>query len=246
MKLGDLKDKERLISVVLLAAAVVLSGLAMNKVWSFFDASARAQSIVKKAAEQDKPDEKVLKEKLDAFRKIADGLKRKNLFVPIAPKRNPVTAVQGIFGSEALINGKWYKAGSSIGDAKIVAVEPTQVKISWNGQEKYFAPIASASSGSASRSRRGGGRGGDEERREGPPMMGPDGHGGRGGNMSEGDWAGMRGRMEDMRARFENMSSEEREAFRDRMRERFGGRGPGDGRGRGPGGGRGGFGGGYR
>jgi len=30
----------------------------------------------------------------------------------------------GIFGDEALINGKWYKAGDKVADAKILAVNP--------------------------------------------------------------------------------------------------------------------------
>jgi len=44
-----------------------------------------------------------------------------------------------------LINGKWYKVGDKIGDAKIVAIEPTQVKIEWEGKEKVFAPISAVS-----------------------------------------------------------------------------------------------------
>ena len=44
-----------------------------------------------------------------------------------------------------LINGKWYKVGDKVGDAEIMAIEPTQVKIKWDGKEKFFAPLAAAS-----------------------------------------------------------------------------------------------------
>ena len=60
----------------------------------------------------------------------------------------------GILGHEALINGKWYKVGDSVGEAKIVAIEPTKVRIAWNGQEKEFSPIGSSGrSGGAARTR---------------------------------------------------------------------------------------------
>jgi hypothetical protein len=72
----------------------------------------------------------------------ADGLKKKNLFAPPPPKRHPVTAVAGIFGNEVLINGNWYKVGDKIGDAKIVAIESTLVKIEWDGKVTTFAPIS--------------------------------------------------------------------------------------------------------
>ncbi len=53
--------------------------------------------------------------------------------------------MSGILGDEVLINGKWYKAGDKVGDAKIVAIEAAQVRIEWEGKEKIFAPISAAS-----------------------------------------------------------------------------------------------------
>ena len=247
MTLDYLKEKERLAPYALLGVAVVLAVLIAAKLWDYFSASAHAQSVVAKAVDQDKANPDILKENLAGVKKIADALKKKNLFVPIPPKQHPVSAVLGIMGDEALIKDKWYKAGDKIGDARVVAVEPTQVKIEWDGKEKYFAPIASADSASPSSGRGGRDRGG-ESRGPRPERgaMGGQGPGepGRGGfgNMSEEQRAEMRARMEGMRARFENMSPEERESFRNEMRSRFGGRGPGGGGG-GPGGSRGGRGG---
>jgi hypothetical protein len=145
-------------------------------------------------------------------------------------------------GNEALINDKWYKAGDKIGDARIVAVEPTQVKIEWDGSTKYFAPLASADGSSGPPSGRRGRDKGGESGGPGPTrveVVGPGPEGGGFGNMSEEQRAEMRARMDEMRANFENMSPEEREAFRNKMRERFGGRGPGEGGPGGEGGGRG-------
>ena len=239
MNLIYLKEHERLVRFALLGVAAVTAALTLVKVATYFTDSAKAQSIVKKAVDRDKPDKELLEKKLADFKEVADVLKKKNLFVPPPPKRHPVTAVLGILGSEALINGRWYKAGAKIGDAKLLVVEPTRVKIEWNGQEKYFAPLAAAGGGSS------GERGRPEMRRSGgsrggPPMPegGPRGPGDF-GNLSPEQRAKM---MEEMmrarRERFESMSPEERERFRDEMRSRFGGRGPG-----GPGGGFGGRGG---
>ena len=49
-------------------------------------------------------------------------------------------------GKEALINGQWKKVGDKIGDAKIIAIKPTEVVIEWEGKEKAFAPIGAVSS----------------------------------------------------------------------------------------------------
>ena len=251
MNIHYLKKNERFLPHALLGLAAVLAIMTVAKLWGYHSAVADAQSIVADAVSRGEPNEVAVKENLKGFTQIADALKKKNLFVPPPPRRHPVSVVLGIMGSEALINGKWYKAGDKIGDARVVAIEPTQVKIEWDGKEKYFAPIASAGSSSPPERGRPGGRDRDGDSRgprpEMPPMggMGPGPGRGGFGNLSEEDRARMRERMEAMRARYESMSPEERERFREEMRGRFGGGGPGGGRG-GPGGGRGGPGGRFR
>jgi len=235
MKLDYLKEKKEIVSIGLLGVSAVFGIVILFEVGGYFLAPARAASLVEKFIKNSEPDANDVKEQFDKFRTIANDLKRKNLFVPPVPKRHPVSVVLGIFGSEALINGKWYKTGDKVGDAKVVAVEPTRVRIEWEGNEKIFSPIMGGSSSASEgpRPSRPGivaSRGGD--RREGPSVV-QAGPGPGGGGMMGGGF----GDREAMRARFENMSEAERQAFRDRMRERFGG-----GRG-GPGGG-GGFGGG--
>ena len=224
MVIGYVKENERLVFRLLLGAAGVLAVLTVAKLWHYSRSTANAQNIVSKAIDKDEGDPNLLKANLADSKKIADAIKKENLFIPIPPKRHPVSAVLGIMGADAWINGKWCKAGDKVGDAKIIAVEPTRVKIEWNGQEKYFAPLAASGGESSSPSRSRGG----ESRRPRPerggmvPQRGP-------GGMPEDP----RARMEGMRARLENMSPEEREAFRNEMRSRFGGRGPGGRGGRG-------------
>ena len=230
MKLDYLREKKELVSTALLAVSVLSAILILVKVTGFFGASAKAESAVKDAIENSKLDPNNVNEQLDKFKPIADSLKKKNLFSPPPPRQHPITAVLGIFGNEAFINGKWYKVGAKVQDAKILAIGPTSVTTEWDGKKKVFCPIdaggAQASGGPRpGRSARssGGSAGGRAEMvvTQGPrPGPGP---GGRGPGMGGGPGG--------MRERFQNMSEAEREKFRNEMRERMGGgRGPGGGR----------------
>ena len=228
MKLNYLKEKKESVSIVLLWFSAFLGVLILIKVGGFFVASANAKTLVEKAVAQSKPDANDMEKYFAKSKAIADELKKKNLFAPPTPKKHPVSQVLGILGSEALINGKWYKVGDNVGDAKVVAIEPALVRIEWDGREKTFAPMQAAGSSGPGGPRRGGPE--MASRTEGGPragaemvVVGPQGP----GRFGE---EGFRG----MRERFENMSEEERQAFRERMRERFGGRrGPGGEGGRG-------------
>jgi hypothetical protein len=243
---NHIKNKKEFISVGLLGASAVMVVLMVIKVTGFLAAPVRAENSLNKAAELSKLDDEEVKKHIDASKAIADELKKKNLFAPPPPKQHPVKQVLGILGDEALINGKWYKVGESVGDAKIVAIEPTLVRIEWDGNEKTFLPIDTKTS-EPSGPRRPGGPDRPQVAKEGEQgqpetvqvqleVRGGEGMGrfGGGGDMFE--------RMRAMRERFENMSPEERERLRAEMRDRFGGgRGPrGEG---GPGGRRGGRGG---
>jgi len=244
MKLDYLKEKKELVSVVLLGASAFFAVLILIKVTGFFAASARAENLVKTAVANNKTDPNDMKIYFARYKTLADALKKNNLFVPPPPKQHPVKEVWGIFGNEVLIKDKWYKVGDSVEDAKVVAIEATQVTIEWDGNKKTFAPLdatepsqpggprdsrATVSSGGP-----GGGSAqmvavGSEGRPMGRPevVRGPD-PGGMGGFMG-----GMRGRFQnmseadrdrfraEMRGRFQNMSEAERERFRVEMRERM-------------------------
>jgi hypothetical protein len=242
-----LTNKQEMIPTVLLGVSVLCGILILVKVTSFFVASARAESIVKQAVEQSRSDQKNLEKHLADSAEISNELKKNNLFAPPVPKQHPVTEVSGIFGDQVLIKNKWYGVGDSIADARIVAIGPTSVTIVWDGKEKTFLPIqAKAVAANGPR-----GKGGTASANEGENNKQENGGNSpetvvvqnEGGGPRFGDRGGPGGGFTAMRQRFENMSEEERQAFRDRMRERFarnrdrsGGRrtfGPG---GRGPGG----------
>ncbi len=141
MKPDDPGLKKEVIPLVLLGASAVCAVLILVKTTSFFAASAKAENLVKRAVAQNGSNDKEIKEVVAKSCAIADGLKKANLFSPPVPKQHPVTSVSGILGDEALIGGKWYKAGDRVQDARIVAVEATQVRIEWEGREKTFAPL---------------------------------------------------------------------------------------------------------
>ncbi|MHC4117070.1 MAG: hypothetical protein ACYSWO_06150 [Planctomycetota bacterium] len=253
MKLDYFRQKKELVSTALLVIAVLSAVLILVKVTGFFVASAKAETAVKDAIKHSEPDAKNVTAQLDKSKKVADALKKSNLFSPPPPKQNPIKMVMGIFGDEALINGKWYKAGAKVADAKILAVNPTSVETEWNGKKKTFYPIDAGASGpsgpsrpgrSTSSSSRPGGRPGMVVTQGARPGGGGGGMPGMGGmsrermmNMSEAERDKFRAAM---RERFENMSEAERDKFRQQMRERMGGGrgGPGGGRGGGDGGGR--------
>ena len=144
MKFDYLKEKKKPFAIVLLGISAILGVVILIKVAGFFVASARAEQLVKNAAEHSKADPNDTEKYLAKSKTLADKLKKKNLFVPPKPKQQPVKQVSGIMGQEALINGKFYKVGDKIADAKIVAIEPKQVTIKWEGKEIILAPLNAA------------------------------------------------------------------------------------------------------
>ena len=250
--LKDLREKKELVSIVLFGTSAFLAVLILVKVTGFFTAPAKAELLVKKAVAQNNADANDMDKYFAKYKVLADELKKNNLFTPPPPKQHPIKEVLGIFGDEVLIGkDKWYKVGDKVGDAKIVAIGPTEVTIEWDGKEKTFAPIDSKGSSqpggpkgpratASSGGRPGGGSAqmvavGSERR----PM------GGRGGmegimggmrerfqNMPEADRDRFRAQMQERRERYMNMSEAERERFRAEMRERMmgGGRPPSGGR----------------
>lgn len=146
MKLDCLKEKKELVPVLLLGVSAFFAVFILVKLTFFLAASAKAEGLVKRAVEQNKTDAKDMEKYLAESKTLADELKKNNLFAPPPPKQHPVKEVLGIFGDEVLIKDKWYKVGDMVGDAKIVEVEPTEVKIEWNGREQMFAPISSSGS----------------------------------------------------------------------------------------------------
>ena len=142
MKFDYLKENKEIVSIALFVASAVFVIVILFEVGGYFLVPAAAESLVKRFIAESTSDTNEVKEYLAKSKAVADELKKKNLFAPPVKKQHPVSVVLGIFGSEALINGNWYKAGDKVGDAKIVSVGPTKVTIEWQGSEKVFAPIS--------------------------------------------------------------------------------------------------------
>jgi hypothetical protein len=209
-----MQNKRKLVPVVLLAIAVLSGVLIVAKAMGFFITSARAQRIVKQATAWSKPDPNVVESQLAKSKLIAEDLKENNLFWP-SPKGHPVKAVLGIFGDEAYIDGKWYKVGAKIRDAKIVAIDADSVTTEWEGKKIVFRPIDAEGSPASDGPKSGPerpmpkpGATGEERaeiaavRPDAPPRRGPEGGstGVRGGpNLSEEDRAKMIEEMEKAR-----------------------------------------------
>ena len=163
--------KKEMIPLVLLGASAVCGVLILVKATSYFTGSAWAEGLVTRAVERNGSNDKEVSGIIAKSCTMADALKKANLFSPPEPKRHPVTAVMGILGDEVLIESKWYKVGDKVQDARIVAVEATQVRIEWDGKEKAFAPLqttdqlGSGGSRSTSRSQRPVARAGSPARR---------------------------------------------------------------------------------
>jgi len=138
-------NKGDILSVGLLGISAFMGVLILIKVTVFFANPARAENSVKRAVELSKPDPNDMEKYFAKSKAIADELKKNNLFAPPLPKQHPVKQVSGILGNEVLIKDKWYKTGDKVGEAIIVAVEPTLVRIEWESSEKVFAPISAVS-----------------------------------------------------------------------------------------------------
>jgi len=144
VKTADIHRDER-VPLLLTAAAVLLGASAFAKVAGFYVERGRMQGIAGLARTQRDPND--LQGCLSQAKKVAEAIRQKNLFVKEPPKEHPVKQVDGILGSEAFIAGTWYKAGDKVGDAKIIEITSTYVKVEWEGKEQNFAPIGAAPSG---------------------------------------------------------------------------------------------------
>jgi hypothetical protein len=248
MKLEFLKKRERNFSIVLFSFTAVLASGIFIKLTSFTVDAVKVGQYVNKVSAQSTADTNQMNSSLKASRELSEQLKQKNLFAPpTPPKMIPVNSVTGILGDEVLIDGRWYKAGDKVGDAQIVAIEPSRVKIKWDGKEQFFMPInAVVAAGPQEKGgrdnrpdRQQGNRGSTSTVTQGQNFggFGPGGFPGF-GNMSPQDMESFRQRADEMRQRFENMSDSERQQFRQQMGGRFGGGGGNRrGGGGGPGGG---------
>lgn len=141
MKANNQKSNQNLVSVGVLAVSVALCALIAVKVAGFLENSASAERLMDGCVVLSSPDSNDAKELFSKSKEMAEEIKKKNLFFKPKKERNPVKKVTAIFGDSAFVNGKWYKVGDKVGDANIVEIQPTYVKIEWKGKEKIYSPF---------------------------------------------------------------------------------------------------------
>jgi hypothetical protein len=117
------------------AGAVLFQGHAIGEMIT--QSTGLLQSQTDKAAEY-----------LEAYAKKTEKLTEKGIFCMEKKKPSPPT-VTGILGDSALINEKWCKVGEEHAGAKILKIEPTQITILWEGQEKTLAPLLASVPGNS-------------------------------------------------------------------------------------------------
>jgi hypothetical protein len=128
---------------VLIVCSVLLAGLLCAKLVGFLAASTTAGGLFGRTALQEKMGtENTI---VDDSQRMADDLKKNNLFMSAVQSDCPIKEVSGIMGSEVLIKRQWYKVGDRIDGAIILAVEPSYIRIKWEGGEKILAPAEAAS-----------------------------------------------------------------------------------------------------
>ena len=212
LRLGGYRRKET-VALAMVCVSIFAGVVILVRLGGLVVTTAGAKALVKHIAAEGKPDANDVENNFNKRKEIADELKKKNAFAPPPPKKHPVEQVAGILGSEALINGKWYKAGDSVEDAKIVAIEPTQVKIEWQGDEKTFAPIASSGSSGKQHGPPGKDKAKDRDKDKDKDSAKPS-------EARERRREGRAGRNRERPPMPPNMSPEEREKFMAEMRER--------------------------
>lgn len=215
MKRQFLRDRPESLAKALLAVAVLLGALTFLKIGAFVNSSKARMMAAETEPNHTGADD--LQKVLAQTKAAADDIKKNNLFVPAPAHECPISGVIGILGQEALVGDKWYKVGDRVGDAKIVAIEPTKVKVLWDGKEKEFSPIASSAGESGDRSGRSGARS--------PSRGGRAAAAGARRTPNQGAGAISAADRQKLRERWVNASPEERQRFREEMRQRTGRRG---------------------
>jgi hypothetical protein len=204
------KGKDHIVTKAMLAVSIFLGLMILTKTGTAFGQFIKWKSEVKKAAAAMTVSPKQSEQSLAAAKTIVDNMKKKNLFAPQPAKAKSIEQVAGIFGDEALINGKWYKAAAKVQDAEIVSIEPTKVVVRVDGQEKSFLPIISKSSETSGEKGQDGSQSESSRHFDGSPRFDHGDHGPGGGGFQ----MPSREEIEKIRA----MPEEERRAY---IRDRF-------------------------
>ena len=140
-----IKQTTKHIPFILLAASLLVAVTMAVKVFAYTTSSRTIPVKIANALDAANGKAEEAAKYTTSYKDIASDLKKKSVFAPPpAKKKNPVKNVDGILGSSALINGKFYKVGDKIGEAELVAIEPTFITVKFEGKESKLVPIGKA------------------------------------------------------------------------------------------------------
>lgn len=145
MGIGNLVTTRRFVSRLLFAFSLLLAALIFLRIVMFVGTTTEMRLLTRRIASQVQSSASQIREKAVDSQALVAGLKKKNLFTPPPSREHPVKDVAGILSNEAFIGDRWYKCHDKIGEATIVYIGPTEVRIEWDGKEKTFAPIQGGS-----------------------------------------------------------------------------------------------------
>ena len=140
MSLKKEKDQKAIFSLGLLALTVLLIGFTAAQVISMTRGTSQGPLLTRETLDQITNGNNS-RQYLDAYQTAAEKLSRKNMFVP--PPAGPAEPgdCTAIFGDEARIGDRWYKAGDKFGDAEVIAVGPTQVTLLFEDKRIIRTPV---------------------------------------------------------------------------------------------------------
>jgi len=141
MNLKNENDRKSFFSVVLLAVAAVLLGGTAVLLAKYAGANPKDASLTDELLAQIKPDAGKTQEFLQNYKKAATDLTANNMFVPPSDESVAPGDCTAIFGDEARIGNRWYKAGDRVGDARIESIEPTVVTLLFNEERITRKPV---------------------------------------------------------------------------------------------------------
>ncbi len=135
------KQDEKVVLALLRVLTVFLVVCIGTEVWTSIATVRAAKTVAEAATRESAIPQIVAQNDSPTADEVAEKLRRRNMLAPTPPKQNPITEVTGLLGNEAFINGRWYKVSDRIGEARVLAVEATCVRILWEGRTLVYSPI---------------------------------------------------------------------------------------------------------
>jgi len=136
------KQDERVVLALLRVLTVFFAVCICTKVWTSVATVGAARAVAAAALRAGMSTPGTTQE-VSPDGGAVEQLPERELPVPATPRQAPMLEVTGLLGDEALVNGHWCRVGDRMGEARILAVEATQVRVLWEGQTLTYSPAES-------------------------------------------------------------------------------------------------------